>query len=104
MRCASVPNATHRRRHHPDAHEVAEHRIGCARGPQSVVDHLLEVGIDAEPPESFGKVHPREAPVELLAPEHAGLDARRRAVAQKPLDEILDAIGDGGVRLNVNDG
>jgi hypothetical protein len=49
-------------------------------------------------------VHPRETTVELRAQELARVDARGRAVAEQPFDELDDAIGGGGVRLNVNDG
>jgi len=73
------------------------------RRAQTVINEVLEVGIHAEPAEPLWKVHPREAAIELLAPELAGLDTRGRAFTHERVCSVADVVF-GGKRLNVNDG
>ncbi len=93
LRVAAVGN--HRRRHHPDAHEVAQHRVRRARAAQPIVDDLLMVRIDAEPSSPFGEVHPREAVVELRAEELLRVGLARWMVVQQLVDRVAHSVFHG---------
>ena len=60
-----------RGRGHAEPDRVAHRGERRARGPQPLVDELLELGAGVEATLALGELHPRQPPVELVAEELA---------------------------------